>query len=315
MKLRQALPSLITCTLLAACGESPLKPATSALSAVVLNATSIVGGASTKAVISLDAAAPAAGAVVSLSSGSSLAAVPQSVTVAAGATSATVDVTTTPVTAALSVTISASYQGTTRTTTLTLTPLSIGIATIVLAPTPVTGGSSAQATITIAPAAPAGGAIVALSSSVAAVVPTPQSLTISGGATSAVMTLTTLPVSASTDVVITALYGTNSKSATLTVTPPIAVLAALTAAVSSLKGGLSTQGTVVLNGPAPSGGATVVLSSSDGAASVPATVTVPAGATSATFSIATGPVGNSTPVTITAAYAGATKTVSLSVVP
>ena len=61
-------------------------------------------------------------------------------------------------------------------------------------------------------------------------------------------------------------------------------------------------------GPAPAGGATVSLSSSNVAvATVPATVNIPAGATSGSFTITTLAQTSSTSATISAAYHGLTK--------
>ena len=58
-----------------------------------------------------------------------------------------------------------------------------------------------------------------------------------------------------------------------------------------------------------------MLSSNSGAASVPSSVTVLAGASSATLTVSTSAVTISTPVTISASYAGVTKTASLTVAP
>jgi hypothetical protein len=84
---------------------------------------------------------------------------------------------------------------------------------------------------------------------------------------------------------------------------------------TALGGNTTTDNQVVLNGPAPAGGAVVGLSSSNSAvASVPASVTVAAGATSSPiFNIATTPVAADTPVTISATYRGVTKTATLTV--
>ncbi len=83
---------------------------------------------------------------------------------------------------------------------------------------------------------------------------------------------------------------------------------------TSVIAGNPSQGTVTLNGPAPAGGAIVALSSSaPNRATVPATVTIPAGNTSATFPIQTIPaqVG---PVTITASFGGVSLTAQLTLV-
>ncbi len=66
------------------------------------------------------------------------------------------------------------------------------------------------------------------------------------------------------------------------------VLTSLTVNPSSVVGGSPSTGTVTLSGPAPAGGAVVSLSSDNTlAATVPASVTVAAGATSATFPVTT----------------------------
>ena len=60
---------------------------------------------------------------------------------------------------------------------------------------------------------------------------------------------------------------------------------------ASVIGGSTSTGTITLSGPAPAGGAVVTLSSSDtAAAQVPASVTVAANASSASFTVATNPV-------------------------
>jgi uncharacterized repeat protein (TIGR03803 family) len=84
---------------------------------------------------------------------------------------------------------------------------------------------------------------------------------------------------------------------------PLPTLTGLMLAPSGVVGGQSSTGTVTLGGPAPSGGAVVALSSSSSSlASVPATVTVPAGSTSASFVVSTQPVKRTKATTITASY-------------
>src|SRR5207244_2787454 len=96
--------------------------------------------------------------------------------------------------------------------------------------------------------------------------------------------------------------------------PP--AVSSLTLNPTSVVGGLqSSTGTVTLSGPAPAGGAQVMLSSSNGAASVPSSVTVPAGSSSANFTISTSAVAASTPVTISATYGGTSTSASLTVMP
>ena len=125
-------------------------------------------------------------------------------------------------------------------------------------------------------------------------------------------------VAASTTVTISATYGGATRSASLTVTPaapPAPALSSLTLNPRSVVGGMqSSTGTVTLSGPAPTGGAQVALSSSNpGAASVPSSVIVPAGATGATFTVNTSIVFFSTSVRISASYRSNTLTADLTV--
>ncbi len=85
---------------------------------------------------------------------------------------------------------------------------------------------------------------------------------------------------------------------------------------SSIQGQGQPQGLVTLSVTAPAGGAVVsVVSSNTTVARVPSTVTVPAGARSATFVVDTSTVQAPTSVTITASYAGGTMTAALTVTP
>jgi len=100
-------------------------------------------------------------------------------------------------------------------------------------------------------------------------------------------------------------------------TPPsgAASLSSVSVNPASVIGGSSSTGTVGLNNAAPSGGALVALSSSSAAASVPASVKVAAGATSATFPISTAGVSISTAAQISGTYSSVTKTAILTVNP
>jgi len=91
-------------------------------------------------------------------------------------------------------------------------------------------------------------------------------------------------------------------------------LASLTLNPASVIAGSPSQGIVTLSGPAPAGGAVVALSSSaPNRATVPATITIPAGSTSANFAVQTIP-GQVGAVTITAAFGGVSLTAQLTLV-
>ena len=295
-------------------------PAAVSLSSLSLNPTSVMGGNSSTGTVTLSGAAPSGGAQVTLSSSNTTAAnVPSSVTVAAGATSASFTVSTSAVAASTTVTISASYRSATRSASLTVMPAPPPpptLSSLSLNPTSVTGGNSSTGTVTLSGSAPAGGAQVTLSSSNTAAAGVPSSVTVAAGATSATFTVSTSAVATSTAVTIFATYSGATRSVSLTVTPappPPPTLASLTLNPASVFGGQSSTGTVTLTGPAPAGGAQVFLSSDNGAASVPSSVTVPAGATSATFTVNTSFVLISTSATISASYNGTTRTATLAI--
>jgi uncharacterized protein (TIGR03437 family) len=85
--------------------------ATPQVQSLTLSASTAAGGGTVQGTVTLSAAAPAGGAVVALSSNSSAATVPATVTVPAGATSATFTITAGTVSSNQSATVTASYGG------------------------------------------------------------------------------------------------------------------------------------------------------------------------------------------------------------
>ena len=94
---------------------------------------------------------------------------------------------------------------------------------------------------------------------------------------------------------------------------PAATIQSLTLAASTVPAGGTVAGTVTLSQAAPAGGAVLALSSNSPSATVPATVTVAAGATSATFTVYAPEVAVPATVTITATYQGSSATATLTV--
>lgn len=93
-------------------------------------------------------------------------------------------------------------------------------------------------------------------------------------------------------------------------------LSALTLTPATFAGGCKTySGKVTLTGPAPAGGAVVTLSNTNPAAGMPASVTVPAGATTAKFPITGAAVAAKQTGTATASYGGVSKSATLTVRP
>jgi hypothetical protein len=190
---------------------------------------------------------------------------------------------------------------------------------IVLNPTSVNGGNSSTGQITLDNPAPSGGVSLSLSSSNPSLATVPPGVTVPAGATAVAFQVTTAPSISSTTVTISASNSGLTHSASLTVTPlPAAgpTLTALTLTPRTVVGGSPSAGLVTLSAPAPSGGALVSLSSSNTAVvTVPANVTVPAGATSASFTATTSSVTSSSTVIVAGSYAGTTQNGSLTVTP
>jgi len=122
----------------------------------------------------------------------------------------------------------------------------------------------------------------------------------------------TAPADCTVDVNDGSATATNVRLPGCTVTA--AALSAIALSPSTTSGGSASTATVTLTAAAPSGGVLVSLTSSNpAAASVPASLTVPAGATSATTSVATSAVGSTTTSVISASYNGLTRSATLTV--
>jgi len=194
---------------------------TAVISTVTVFPTTQVGGTNVAGEVTLSAPAPAGGAVVTLSTSSSLAIAPKNVKVYARQSVAAFNIKTKRVVASISVTVSATY-GSTANTTLTIVPTAAALSSVTLNPTTVTGGSTSQGTVNLTAAAPTGGATVALTSTNSSVASVPTSLTVPAGSVSAsfsVATATVQSISAST---ITASYAGGFSGSSLTVLPPAA---------------------------------------------------------------------------------------------
>ena len=183
------------------------------------------------------------------------------------------------------------------------------IAGVTLSAPSLAAGSSEQGTVTLSAAAPAGGATIALTSSNAAVATVPASVAVAAGSSSTPFTL--VAVAPGTAAISASMNGSGMQSSTLTVTAR-STLVAITVASTTVAGGDPISGTVRLSGPAPVGGAVVTLAGGD-PVTLPANVTVPAGATTGTFNAFTRVVGGTIPSTITATYEGASASVVVSI--
>jgi probable HAF family extracellular repeat protein len=192
----------------------------------------------------------------------------------------------------------------------------VALADFALTPSTVAGGKASSARVTLTGLPPSGDAVVRLSSSRPDVAPVPATIIVPAHNASSSRAFNIIPavVAQPTNVDITATYGLVTITKTLTVVPP--ALTQLYLTPTTVVGGCGTSaGKVVLSGSAPSGGAVVSLTDTNSAATAPPTVTVPAGASSQTFTIPTARVTTSVSGTVTASYGGVSKTLTLTVRP
>jgi len=188
------------------------------------------------------------------------------------------------------------------------------LSSLTLAAAEVLGGGGVEGQATLSEPAPAGGTVVQLASSNPAVASVPESVTVPEGQTSATFPVTTYVVTVPTTVQLSGVASGATRTTSLLVDSRR--VAGLGLDPSSILGGTAGSGTVTLNAPAPAGGLAVALTSANpGVATVPASVDVPEGATSAVFAVATTAVAASTGVDITATAGGGTATATLTVGP
>ena len=298
-----------------ACGSSTTIAALSALSVAP---SSVVGGSATATLtVSLTNAAPAGGVTVLLSSSNgSAASTASSITIPAGSYSASTTVDTGAVTAATPVTITGSYDGITKSITLDVNPsplpaIPTALSNVTASLSSILGGQTLRLTVTLSSIAPAGGVVVNLQTSDPTLAAVTSSVTVPAGAISVSTMVATQPVTAARGVTVAATLNGITKSDYIILN---SMLNSVSLSAASLTGGRSATLTVTLNEAAPTGGIYVALNSSaPAAANTPAYVFVPAGATSAQVTVPTFRVSASTPVTLSASYASAVRSDTLTV--
>jgi Family of unknown function (DUF6519) len=163
----------------------------------------------------------------------------------------------------------------------------------ITAPAQLTTGTTQSVTIALTDKAPAAGVSVAIAitstpANLVVTVPANQTtITIPAGSTSGTFT-----IQASATLVgqatITVTAGGATLAATVTVAPAVLTGQLVISPTTIFVGGSAT-GTVTLSGPAPQAGVAIALSSANSnIASVPGSVTVPSGSSTATFTITAG---------------------------
>jgi hypothetical protein len=291
---------------------SSTRPAPVAVTGLSLSGTVAGSCESVTGEVVLSAPAPAGGAVVTLTSTNRAAPAPPPVTIPAGATRASFILNTAVATMDHGGSITAAYGGSAQTAPLTVTAAPVTMlkidANVELGSRIVTG------IVDLGCAAGPDRIDITLSSSNPAVAAVPARVSIRPGDSQVNFPVTTFPVGQPTGVRLTAASGAGVATVGLQVLPP--ELVDLTLNPATVTGGASTSGELHLSGPAPAEGIVVPLSSSgDQLVSIPPSVTVPAGATSAPFDVKTQPVTTTAFVTLTAAYGGLNRMATLVLSP
>lgn len=184
-----------------------------------------------------------------------------------------------------------------------------------VSPTTFEGGTTATGNVNLLSIA-ATGTTVSLVSSVPSLVTVPATVTIPAGSLTQAFSVTSVQSAVQTTVTVTATFPTTPPTTSVVTLTVLAspTVSALSLSPTSVTGGSPATATVTLTGPAPAGGASVTLSSSNpGAATVPAALTIAAGASSGTFSVTTLVQSFTTSASISASYHGTTQTALLTV--
>ena len=268
-------------------------------------AAGVTGGKSMTGTVTL-ASAQSANTVVCLSSNNAALGVPASVTIAAGSTTAQFTATSSVVTSDTLVTVTASGTGITAGSgQLTVRTPRVGAVT--LTADFVTEGQPATGTVTLQSPAPAGGTLVTLINGNSDALDCPATVTVPAGQSRVTFTVTGKFVTVATTIKVEGTPSFGGKFDTITVIP----IRLQEVSVPDFAAGFTGQGRVTLSAPAPAGGILVSLSSGSVKVSVPTTVLVPKGASTASFSVSsTGPVLN-VPVIATCRAVTTTDTVSV----
>jgi hypothetical protein len=283
------------------------------LSSLTLSSPTVLAGGTVTATLRLTSPAPAGGAVVRLQgSMEGQVIVPQSVTIPAGTISATFTTSPAPETPFPRwVFIQGSYgtSGGLQARILEIDPAPGPATLLAIGPASqdLIGGNSGRASVALVIPAPPGGGVVSLTTDNPSIIHVPATVTIPGGNSASSFAIGTSRVTGlPTGGNVFATAGDVTKSIFVNVSadpnaPPL--LQSMTISPSSVSGGTNATGTVFLSSPAPAGGISVTLATSNAnAARAPGVVNVPAGQTSANFTITTFAVGNNTVVTITAFF-------------
>ncbi len=276
------------------------------------NPGSVVTPGTAKCTITLAGAAPSGGVAVFASSNNSSAAFSSPVTVPSGQTSASFTLTGTAVTTDTLAMLTAIANGTAAKFSLGLLA-PIDVTSLSCNPTILSAGASANCTVALSRMAPTGGLGVTISNDSSALSYL-SPVMVPADSNSVVFTVTAAAVTDNQQAMLAASIGASSQSIPLSVVAPT-WLNSLACSPEAVTGGTAVSCAVTLSQGAPVGGLMVSLGSNNGSVLVPASVTVGAGAMSASFSAVTSAVSELQTATVTSTVNGQPVTASVTVLP
>ena len=182
---------------------------------------------------------------------------------------------------------------------------------VTCSPAALSAGNVSTCTVTLTQAAPAGGSSVTLASN-NALLTVPASITIAAGATTAAFSArASASIASNQNATVTATFGPSSQTATINLLAAALVSGLACSPVGLSQGAVSTC-TVTLAQAAPAGGSSVTLASNNALLTVPASVTVAAGATTAAFSArASASIASNQNATVTATLGASSQTATI----
>jgi hypothetical protein len=296
-----------------------------------LSKESVVGGTSVNATVTLQSPAPTGGTTVRLvSSNPNIVRPPATVFIPAGATDIDFAIPTSTVSLPIRVTIETGTDvdgNRAPQNTIVVRPAGsftppASLSSLTLSQPSVLSGGTVTGTLKLTSPAPAGGAVVTLQGSMEGDVIVPQRVTIPAGSISASFTTSRAPETPFPRwVFIQGHYGTSGGSQArileIDPAPGPATLLAIGPASQDVIGGKSGRASVALVIPAPTGGGTVNLTTDNPSIiHVPASVSIAAGNSAASFAVGTSTVsGLATGGNIFASAGGVTKSIFVNVAP
>jgi len=282
------------------------------LTGLTLSKTSVTGGNDLMGTVLLNGRARSGGYTVNLTTNGFDLRAPNSFTVIEGQGSGDFTVHTTATTTTRTESLTAVASGISFTASVQVVSVNAPRLTgLSLSANPVKSGNNLTGSLSFTGTVPIDGATFQLASNNANV-QVPPVVTRSFTQSPVSFPITTTAVTEAQSATITAIFGETAASATLTVRPALTIQLA----AAGVTGGSRVAGTITLAEAATSGGVIVTLHSSNPVfASVPATVAVPGGQSSASFTVSTLMVNSSQTVLISATAAGATASSALTIDP